>query len=194
RWVLERAIVVRQHLLEQGHPIGISVNISPNNLREPEFPLYVQRLMASHPQHRGHITLEVTETSMMLDPINSLRALQSLDATGIPLSIDDFGSGYSSLSYIKQLPAREIKIDRSLVTELPSQSEDRVIVQTTINMCHSLGYQVVAEGVENQGTMALLQEMGCDMVQGFILSKPMPIDALLSWLDDWAPDEARKIG
>lgn len=194
RWVLERAIVVRQQLLEQGHPIGISVNISPNNLREPEFPLYVQRLMASHPQHRGHITLEVTETSMMLDPINSLRALQSLDATGIPLSIDDFGSGYSSLSYIKQLPAREIKIDRSLVTELPSQSEDRVIVQTTINMCHSLGYQVVAEGVENQDTMALLQEMGCDMVQGFILSKPMPIDTLINWLDDWATDAARKIG
>ncbi|MDC0662242.1 EAL domain-containing protein [Marinobacter sp. SS21] len=194
RWVLEQAIAVRERLVEHGYPIGVSVNISPNNLREPEFPLYVQRLMTSHPQHRGHMTLEVTETSMMLDPVNSLRALQSLDATGIPLSIDDFGSGYSSLSYIKQLPAREIKIDRSLVSELATQSDDRVIVQTTINMCHSLGYQVVAEGVEDAETMAILREMGCDMVQGFLLTKPLPLHEMLGWLDRRAPDEARKLG
>ncbi|MDX1756366.1 MAG: EAL domain-containing protein [Marinobacter sp.] len=194
RWVLEQAITVRGQLLEHGHRIGVSVNISPNNLREPDFPLYVQRLMASQPQHRGHITLEVTETSMMLDPVNSLRALQSLNATGIPLSIDDFGSGYSSLSYIKQLPAGEIKIDRSLVSDLPTQSEDRVIVQTTINMCHSLGYQVVAEGVEDQQTQALLAEMGCDMIQGFLLTRPLPLGELLTWLDGRAADGARKIG
>ncbi|UDL05557.1 EAL domain-containing protein [Marinobacter sp. CA1] len=194
RWVLEEALRVRQQLLERGHEIGVSVNISPNNLREPEFPLHVQRLLTSHPDHRGHITLEVTETSMMLDPGNSLKTLKSLDATGIPLSIDDFGSGYSSLSYIKQLPAREIKIDRSLVGDLPKQNEDRVIVQTTIQMCHSLGYRVVAEGVEDAETQQLLTTMGCDMIQGYHLARPMPLADLLSWLDERADTTARKLG
>ncbi|SFL86148.1 EAL domain-containing protein [Marinobacter zhejiangensis] len=194
RWVLEQSLSLRNQLIERGYPIGISVNISPNNLREPEFPLYVQRLMAAYPRHRGQIILEVTETSMMLDPANSLRALQSLNATGIPLSIDDFGSGYSSLSYIKQLPAKEIKIDRSLIHDLLNESEDRVIVQTTIDMCHSLGYQVVAEGVEDEATLALLKSMGCDMIQGYLLTPPLPIRELLTWLDNRGSGAARQIG
>lgn len=183
RWVLEQALAIRTRLVERGFHLGVSVNISPNNLREPEFPLFVQRLMNTHPAHRGKITLEVTETSMMLDPANSLRALKSLEATGIPLSIDDFGSGYSSLSYIKQLPAQEIKIDRSLITDLANQVEDRVIVQTTIDMCHSLGYLVVAEGVEDEDTLTLLEAMDCDMVQGYTLTQPLPFNEMVDWLE-----------
>lgn len=183
RWVLENALKLRGRLQELGFALDISANISPNNLREPDFPIFVQRLMSSHHAHRGAITLEVTETSMMQDPVNSLRALNSLHNTGIPLSIDDFGSGYSSLSYIKQLPASEIKIDRSLITELLSQTDDRVIVQTTIDMCHSLGYQVVAEGVEDEATLKLLEDMGCDMVQGFTLTPPLPLDELVVWIE-----------
>jgi EAL domain-containing protein (putative c-di-GMP-specific phosphodiesterase class I) len=185
RWVLEQSLALRGQLLENGYPLNISVNISPNNLREPDFPLYVQRLMSSHHTHRGAIILEVTETSMMQDPVNSLRALNSLHTTGIPLSIDDFGSGYSSLSYIKRLPASEIKIDRSLVTDLASQAGDRVIVQTTIEMCHSLGYAVVAEGVESAEAMELLDKMGCDMIQGYILTPPLPFDDIIVWLADY---------
>jgi EAL domain-containing protein (putative c-di-GMP-specific phosphodiesterase class I)/GGDEF domain-containing protein len=185
RWVLEESLALRGQLLENGYPLNISVNISPNNLREPDFPLYVQRLMSSHHTHRGAIILEVTETSMMQDPVNSLRALNSLHTTGIPLSIDDFGSGYSSLSYIKRLPASEIKIDRSLVTDLASQAGDRVIVQTTIEMCHSLGYAVVAEGVESAEAMELLDKMGCDMIQGYILTPPLPFDDIIVWLADY---------
>ena len=183
RWVLAQAMTARSELLAAGHTVGLSVNISPNNLREPEFPQFVQQLMTDHPEHRGQITLEVTETSMMQDPVNSLRALKSLNAAGIPLAIDDFGSGYSSLSYIKQLPAREIKIDRSLVTDLAREAEDRVIVRTTIDMCHSLGYAVVAEGVEDRTTLELLDGMGCDMVQGFVLTRPLPLDEIRKWLD-----------
>lgn len=185
RWVLENAMLARDELIAAGHSnLSVSVNISPNNLREQEFPLFVQRLLTSHPQHAGKIILEVTETSMMLDPTNSLRALRSLHNTGIPLSIDDFGSGYSSLSYIKRLPAREIKIDRSLITDLGFQAEDRVIVRTTINMCHDLGYQVVAEGVEDQETADLLREMNCDMIQGFVLTPPQPMADFLDWMAD----------
>ncbi|MCC4283430.1 EAL domain-containing protein [Marinobacter salarius] len=195
RWVLEQSLALRGQLLENGYPLNISVNISPNNLREPDFPLYVQRLMGSHHTHRGTIILEVTETSMMQDPVNSLRALDSLHTTGIPLSIDDFGSGYSSLSYIKRLPASEIKIDRSLITDLASQAGDRVIVQTTIEMCHSLGYAVVAEGVESAETMELLERMGCDMIQGYILTPPLPFDDIIVWLGDYKHHERnRKLG
>ena len=195
RWVLENALQLRAQLHEQGFPLDISVNISPNNLREPDFPIFVQRLMSSYQSVRGAITLEVTETSMMQDPVNSLKALNSLHSTGIPLSIDDFGSGYSSLSYIKQLPASEIKIDQSLITELLSQTDDRVIVRTTIEMCHSLGYLVVAEGVEDDGTLALLEDMGCDMIQGYVLTPPLPFDELTAWLRAFnSEDSARQLG
>src|SRR5690606_7724799 len=118
RWVLGRAIQTRSRLLEAGFELELSINVSPNNLREPDFTDFVQQQLGAHPQHSGQIALELTETSMMLDPANSLRVLHSLVDAGIPVSIDDFGSGYSSLSYIKQLPAREIKIDKSLVTDL----------------------------------------------------------------------------
>lgn len=195
RWVLKQSLAIRSRLLEKGHRLAVSVNISPNNLRERDFPMYVQRLMSSYQSHQGAITLEVTETSMMQDPINSLEALKSLHATGIPLSIDDFGSGYSSLSYIKQLPASEIKLDRSLVTDLTTEAGDQVIVKTTIDMCHSLGYTVVAEGVEKQETQDLLEQMGCDMIQGYLLTPPLPFDELTAWLDKRARQEkSRKIG
>lgn len=193
RWVLEQALKARDKLIAAGYnDLSISVNISPNNLREPEFPLFVQRLMTSYHQHAGKIILEVTETSMMQDPVNSLRALRSLDFTGIPLSIDDFGSGYSSLSYIKRLPASEIKIDRSLISDLEFQADDRVIVKTTINMCHDLGYTVVAEGVEDESTLRLLREMNCDMVQGYVMTPPLPFDDFVRWLANQAQQEQRR--
>ncbi|ONF43513.1 diguanylate cyclase [Marinobacter lutaoensis] len=182
RWVLEEALSLRTRLLAEGWHLNLSVNISPNNLREPDFHPHVQRLMASYPDHKGAVIFEITETSMMQDPTNSLRALNALERAGIRISIDDFGSGYSSLSYIKQLPASEIKIDRSLIADLATQPEDRVIVQNTIDMCHSLGYQVVAEGVEDEATAEILRSMGCDMIQGYLLTPPRPLDELLAWL------------
>lgn len=196
RWVLEQSLELRSQLLELGWPLDISVNISPNNLREPDFPTFVQQLMNSYHNHRGALTLEVTETSMMQDPANSLKALNSLHSAGFPVSIDDFGSGYSSLSYIKQLPASEIKIDRSLITDIGTHPGDRVIVQTTIDMCHSLGYKVVAEGVEDEGTAELLESMGCDMIQGYWLTPPLPIDEMLEWLTTGhaLPATSRKLG
>lgn len=182
RWVLHQALTIRSQLLEHNLALDISVNISPNNLRERDFPVFVQRLMDSFHSHKGAIIFEVTETSMMQDPANSLTTLGHLSATGIPVSIDDFGSGYSSLSYIKQLPASEIKIDRSLITDLATGAQDQVIVKTTITMCHSLGYKVVAEGVEDEATANILRRMGCDMIQGFLLTPALPFDDALDWL------------
>ncbi len=194
RWVLEEALRIRTRLMDNGWELDLSVNISPNNLREPDFSMFVQRLMTSYRRHRGAITFEVTETSMMMDPANSLDALNALDSAGIRVSIDDFGSGYSSLSYIKQLPAQEIKIDRSLVTDLATEANDRVIVQTTIDMCHNLGYKVVAEGVEDTATSELLRDMGCDMIQGYLLTPPIPLPKLLDWLNQHASQSNLKLG
>lgn len=193
RWVLRQALALQKKLTEKGWFLELSVNISPNNLREPDFPIYVERLMERSQNRKGSITFEVTESSMMQDPANSLTALQLLNDTGIPVSIDDFGSGYSSLSYIKQLPASEIKIDRSLITDLVTRAEDRVIVQTTVDMCHSLGYKVVAEGVEDETTAELLREMGCDMIQGYLLTPPLPFDDILVWLNQ-SDRQQQKIG
>ncbi|MCK0163451.1 EAL domain-containing protein [Marinobacter sp. S6332] len=190
RWVLEQSLQLRSRFLEHGYQLDLSVNISPNNLREQDFPLFVKRLTSANIQHQGAITFEVTETSMMQDPVNALKALNSLASAGIPISIDDFGSGYSSLSYIKQLPASEIKIDRSLITDLATGEADRVIVQTTIDMCHSLGYRVVAEGVEDEATANLLKGMGCDMIQGYLLSRPLPFEQMLTWLAEWHDADA----
>ncbi|MDO3721125.1 EAL domain-containing protein [Marinobacter sp. chi1] len=193
RWALEESLAMCKKLSEQGWPLGISVNISPNNLLEPDFPQFVQQLMDEQAHQPGQITLEITETSMMRDPTNSLAALRQLEAFGNPLSIDDFGSGYSSLSYIKQLPASEIKIDRSLISDLINESEDRVIVQTTINMCHDLGYQVVAEGVEDDETASLLKDMGCDIIQGYLVAPPLSFENTLNWLDHYSGQQ-RKLG
>lgn len=184
RWVISEALKMRERLVELDITASIAVNISPNNLRESDFALFVRQQMKHYPSHLGAIIFEVTETSMMQDPANSLKALNSLNQAGIPLSIDDFGSGYSSLSYIKQLPAKEIKIDRSLITDLSDRKEDRVIVQTTINMCHSLGYKVVAEGVEDEATLNLLSDMGCDQIQGYFLNRPLPFEEIVEWLAD----------
>lgn len=194
RWVLEEALSLRSRLLDQGWELDLSVNISPNNLREADFSLYVQRLMQSYHSHQGAVTFEVTETSMMLDPTNALEALNALDGAGIRVSIDDFGSGYSSLSYIKQLPAGEIKIDQSLIRDLATQSDDRVIVQTTIDMCHSLGYEVVAEGVENEEVADQLRGMGCDMIQGYLLTPPLPFAEFMDWLGGREPGRAHNLG
>jgi len=183
RWVLDEAIRTRQVLFDAGHDLSVAINISANNLREPDFPIFVQRLLSKFPEHRGRICLELTETSMMIDPITSLRSLRALDSAGIPIAVDDFGSGYSSLSYIKQLPASEIKIDKSLITDLVQHPDDRVIVQTTVDMCHSLGYSVVAEGVEDQETCDLLAHIGCDQIQGFLMTRPLPLEQLLTWLN-----------
>lgn len=182
RWLLQQALQMRDRLLLEGLNLNLSINISPNNLREADFLSFVRDTMQHYPRHKGKILLELTESSMMRDPQNALQTLNQLATEGFPVSIDDFGSGYSSLSYIKQLPATEVKIDRSLIKDLTRQQEDRIIVQTTIDMCHSLGYQVVAEGVEDEETLLLLDAMGCDMIQGFLISKPLPPEDIIHWL------------
>jgi len=183
RWVLSQALHCHQKLLQQGLDINIAINISATNLQESDFFEFVMWQLQSRQLSAECITLELTETAIMSNPKKALEALNRLSERGISLSIDDYGTGYSSLSYIKKVPATEIKIDRSLIQDINTEEETRIIVKTTIDMCHSLGYKVVVEGVEDMITLDTLRTMGCDRIQGYHIARPMPFDALYAWLN-----------
>ncbi len=193
RWVLNEALLFCTRLDEAGCDATVSVNISAVNLREPGFCENVCALLKKNRVAAQRLVLEVTETAAMLDPILSLRALRALQAAEVRLSIDDFGTGHSSLSYIRKLPVNEIKIDRSFVMEMDRNSGDATIVRTTVNMCHDLGYEVVAEGVENEDTQTLLTTLGCDFIQGYHIARPMSSDAALVWLEITAWSKSRTV-
>ena len=132
------------------------------------------------------LTLEVTESVVMDDVEAALRTLRDLDQMGVTLSIDDFGTGYSSLAYLSRLPVRELKIDRSFVTTLTSDENHQAIVRSTLGLGHGFGHRVVAEGVEDLATYTLLQRAGCDLVQGYFVSRPLPAERFSEWLSgEW---------
>lgn len=129
------------------------------------------------------LSLEITESAIMSDPERALHILQGLDALGVSLSIDDFGTGYSSMAYLKALPVRELKIDRSFVAGLTTEHSDAVLVQSAVDLGHNLGLHVVAEGVEDANTVDTLAAMGCDLMQGYHISRPVGATQLHAWLD-----------
>jgi EAL domain-containing protein (putative c-di-GMP-specific phosphodiesterase class I)/GGDEF domain-containing protein len=174
RWVLDSACQFLSELKSEGTVVRVAVNISALNLREKGFVDQVVGLIEKYDLEPSMLSLEVTETAAMQDPERSLRALQRLHVAGIILSIDDYGTGQSSLQYIKNLPVDEIKIDRSFVMSMHESSHDETIVRTTITMCHLLGYRIVAEGVENQEIENLLKDIDCDYAQGYYYAKPQP--------------------
>ena len=122
----------------------------------------------------GLIELEITESQLMQDPHHAIRVMRALSQAGIRMAIDDFGTGYSSLSYLTRFPVSALKIDRSFVEDLESDTHDAVIVRTIVEMAHTLGFIVVAEGVETESQSAFLNELGCEQAQGFLFARPMP--------------------
>jgi diguanylate cyclase (GGDEF)-like protein len=162
-----------------GRPMVVSVNVSPRCLLHSEFVPRVQAAVARSALPRSLLQLELTERSVMSEPERSRDVLRQIRNLGIKISIDDFGTGFSSLSQLKQLPADELKIDQSFVRGLPNDAEDVVLVRSAIDLAHNLGLTVVAEGVERLDALALLHELGCDLAQGFALSRPSPDENLL---------------
>ncbi|MBV1930105.1 MAG: EAL domain-containing protein, partial [Porticoccaceae bacterium] len=153
--------------------VTIAVNLSVRDIQYRQFSQRVKQLLTARNIDPSYIHLEITETEMMAKPELSLNILQNLSAMGFKLVIDDYGIGYSSMAYIKQLPVSEIKIDRSFVTQLLDNQNDNVIVNSTIEMVHSLGLKVTAEGVEDKNTLDHLKKIGCDYIQGYYISKPL---------------------
>ena len=128
------------------------------------------------------LTLEITESALLIDAPRSRATIDDLHAVGVRMSIDDFGTGYSSLSYLRQLPVRELKIDQSFIATMLLDEQDEVIVRSTIELGHNLGLEVVAEGVENNEILEQLRRFGCDVAQGYCISRPLALDHFLAWL------------
>jgi EAL domain-containing protein (putative c-di-GMP-specific phosphodiesterase class I) len=169
--------------------LRMSVNMSTRNLLDPTFVTDVTGLLAESGVDPSKLTLELTESSVMGDPARSLVMLGQLHELGVRLAIDDFGTGYSSLSYLKRLPVHEVKIDKSFVMNMAADADDTVIVRSTIDLGHNLGLQTVAEGIEDLETWNLLLGLGCDMAQGYFMSKPMAPEPLTEWLEERTLDE-----
>ncbi len=182
RWVLDKALAECAFLISQKMELSVSVNLSFQNLQEANFETRVRSLIAKHKVPPNFLMLELTETAMMYDPAHAQEVLGKLHDDGIRISIDDFGTGYSSLSYIKKLPLDEVKIDKSFIMDMMNYKDDSVIVDTTLHMSHNLGLRVVAEGVENEATLNALRELGCDIAQGYYLTRPLSASDLLAWL------------
>jgi EAL domain-containing protein (putative c-di-GMP-specific phosphodiesterase class I) len=180
--VLDRSLAAVAEWRRQGHDLSIAVNLSTRSLHDADLVHEVSRLLRRHNVPAARLTLEVTESSVMADPARATAVLHQLRDLGVRLSVDDFGTGYSSLSYLKRLPVHEVKIDRSFVTGLAGHGQDVAIVRAIVDLGRHLGLDVVAEGVEDQQTWDLLAGMGCDLVQGWHLGRPMPVAELLPWL------------
>jgi diguanylate cyclase (GGDEF)-like protein len=181
--VLHTALRDLKRLHRAGFQIGVAVNIAASSLVDAEFPEFVERLLAEHDMSPHFLTLEVTETTMMTDSARARMVLAGLDELGVELSIDDYGTGYSSLAYLSDLPIREVKVDRSFVTDMAVDERLAKIVSSTTSLVHSLGKKVVAEGVESRVTWDLLAAAGCDIAQGYYLSRPIPLGDMLAWLE-----------
>lgn len=175
RLVLKQAIRQCAEWHSLGYKFSVSINISVHCLHGNMLTGSLREYLASYKLPAKYCILEITESDIMIDPIRAKNILTEIDSIGAHISIDDFGTGYSSLAYLKQLPVSEIKIDRSFVTEMDKDENDKVIIRTIIDLAHNLGLSVVAEGVESETALALLRTLGCNTAQGFYLG--MPVDA-----------------
>jgi diguanylate cyclase (GGDEF)-like protein len=182
RTVLRSALEQSAAWAESGRQLQVAVNLSSRCLADVEFPAEVEAMLAEFGVPAERLTLEITESGMVGDTERPLPALHRLHQLGVRLSLDDFGTGYSSLSYLRRLPVDEVKIDKTFVLGMATDSGDLAIVRSIVDLSRHLGLDAVAEGVETEMTLRLLQEMGCDSAQGFYFSRPLPAERFEAWL------------
>lgn len=183
--VIRRALADRATLKAAGHDLLVWVNVSAPLLTDRAFTEWVVAAVASE-----RIGLEITETAMIHNPEAALANLRTFAAAGIRLAIDDYGSGFSSLAYLKQIPAGELKIDRLFISGLATSHRDPLLVRSTIDLAHALEMEVTAEGIETLAEFALLRIMGCDIGQGFLIAAPLALPELTTFLAGYANNEA----
>ncbi|HTT28329.1 MAG TPA: EAL domain-containing protein, partial [Solirubrobacteraceae bacterium] len=182
RHVLARAVAQCAAWRQAGQQLTVSVNLSVRNLLDPDLASLIADLLTIYRLDPAALQLEITESMLMSDPDRSLVTLTRLSQLGVGLSVDDYGTGYSSLANLRRLPIDELKIDRSFVSPMLSDESDLIIVRSTINLGHDLGLKVVAEGVEDEATLHRLAGLGCDLAQGYHFSKPLPAEAFNKWM------------
>ena len=181
--VLDLALAQCRAWRDDGRALSVAVNVSPSNLVDERFPDEVTGLLARHGLPAGALTLEVTESLLMEDRERAVRVLTGLRDAGVGVSIDDYGTGYSSLAYLAVLPVTELKLDRAFVSAMAGSTRSAAIVTSTLQLAQALGLRLVAEGVEDQATLDALADLGCDVVQGYHVSRPLPPDQLAGWLE-----------
>ena len=181
-WVIEEVSRQLREWAGRGLRVQVSLNISTEDLIDPQLPARVRQLLDTYQVPAQQLIFEITESGVMLNPEVALQVLHGLRECGISLSVDDFGTGYSSLAQLKRMPVQELKIDQSFIRDLDDASEDAVIVRSTIEMSHSLGLKVVAEGVEFERSLQLLGRWQCDIAQGYLISRPLAAKAFEAWM------------
>ncbi|MGH4008062.1 MAG: putative bifunctional diguanylate cyclase/phosphodiesterase [Pseudonocardiaceae bacterium] len=181
-FVLDRSLRQCRSWRDRGLSLSVAVNLSVRNLADTAFPRRVAQALERHQVPPELLSLELTESAVMSDPERALPVLRELHGLGVRIAVDDFGTGYSSLAYLRRLPVDEVKIDKSFVFGLASDLCDLAVVRAIVELGHSLGLIVVAEGVEQDATRHQLMEMGCDVAQGFLISRPLAADRFDAWL------------
>jgi len=181
-YVIDEALRQCRAWGDTGRTLAVAVNVSTRNLIDLDFPDRVAALLAERDVAPELLELEITESAIVADMFRMRGVLERLGAMGLRISVDDFGTGYTSLGYLRRLPINELKIDRSFVSQMATSEEDAVIVRSTIDLGRNLGLGVVAEGVEDQEVLDRLRELGCDVAQGYLMSRPLPADELTHWL------------
>jgi diguanylate cyclase (GGDEF)-like protein len=180
-WVIDQALREWQQARSTGHDCGLAINVSARNLLDIGFAAALDAALKRHGADPARVELELTESALITDPERVRATLARVREIGAAVAVDDFGTGYSSLDSLKRLPISTLKIDRTFVHGMVHNENLVVIVHSTINLAHNLGMRVVAEGVEDQETLDLLELLGCDCAQGFLISRPMPAAALADW-------------
>jgi len=181
-WVTDAACRQVREWLDAGLSMPMAINLSGHQLRQTDLVDDIEAALTTHQVPPDRITFEVSEPAVMEDAKASLRIFERLAQLGVHLSIDDFGVGYSSLSYLRKLPVCQLKIDRSFAQDMDKDEDARVIVRAGIRLAHALGLEVVAEGVETEAQQGLLRRWGCDQMQGYLFARPMPAKNLQLWL------------
>ena len=195
QWVLRTAMFQGMHWQAQGLTLEMAVNISARSLRETFLVSAIKELLGQTAHAPERLILEVTESAIMLDPVSAMRELEAVHELGVQLAIDDFGVGYSSLAYLRQLPVSHLKIDKTFIAGM-HDPKNSAIVRGTVELGHSLGLSVTAEGVEDKATYTTLKLLGCNQVQGYYISRPLPAGELDAWLSKsgWKVRAARTTG
>ena len=187
RYVMERAVKFCREWRDQNFQLGVAVNLSARDLQDEYLPYFVLQILKEQEIGAQYLTLEITENSVMQDVNHAVAVLECLRDIGVRISIDDFGTGHSSLAQLKTIPLHELKIDRSFVNDVLEENQSKAIVRATVELAHNMELEVCAEGVENEKTLRYLSDLGCEQAQGYYLSKPVPSDYLIDWLQKYEP-------
>lgn len=182
-WIFHKTLTQLVEWHQDGREVSMSINLSARNLHDERLADFLGGMLEDWKVQPDWLTLEITESAIMIDPEQALAVVQRFHDMGVRLSLDDFGTGHSSLGYLKRLPIDELKIDKSFVFNMTEDQDDAVIVRSTIELAHNLGLKVVAEGIESEQHVQLLRGLGCEVGQGFHFSRPLPADEVTKWFE-----------